>query len=92
MMPGGFVKAKHQRAQIRQPQPMGDDPTQDAPLLEERIAHRRASLARDHEHHPMPRPLRAVQEGEERAVGLGLAHAVEVDHRIDRALAPLQPE
>jgi hypothetical protein len=38
MMPGSLVEAKHQGAQVGQPQPMGNHAPQNSAFLEDRVA------------------------------------------------------
>ena len=82
MVGRGLLEAEHDRAQLRQAQPVRHDAAQDAALLEEAVARGGGALAGDHQHDLVAALARAMQEADERPMGLALAHAVEVDRAV----------
>lgn len=87
-MCGRLFEADHEGAQIRQPQPVRDCPPEDTALFEQPSPFGGTSALAGHdENHEMALRLGAVEKASQRVVSLGLAHAVEVDHGLDRMRA-----
>ena len=77
-----FLETDHQRAKFRQAQPLRHLPAQHAALG---IAG--DALAGDDKHEGEAIMMRALQEAEQRAVGAGLRHAVQIEPCVDLAAA-----
>jgi hypothetical protein len=84
-VPGSLLEPHDQGADIRQAQPVRHNAPQDAALLEQAtILGAAAALAGDHEDHLAPVGLGPGEKAPEGGMGLLLAHAVKVDHGVDR--------
>ena len=87
-------RSRRRRRGFGQPQPVRHDAAQHAALLEQlaRAGIRLPALAGDHQHDRVVRAAwRRAHEAAQRSVGLVLAHAVEVDHGVDRVVPARQP-
>ena len=76
----GFLEADHQRAEFRQAQPLRHLAAQHAALG---FGAADLALAGDDEHEGQAVAVRALQERQQRAVGAGLRHAVQIEPGID---------
>ena len=87
VMGRGLLEAEDEGPQVRQAEPVRNHPPQHAALREGRTLGPRPALAGDHQHDRASLPLRPVEEADQGAMGLVLAHAVQVDDAVDGANA-----
>ena len=83
----GFLETDHQRAEFRQAQPLRDLAAQHTALG---LGATHFALAGDDEHEGQAVMMGALQEAEQRVVGMKLRHAVKIEPRIDLAPAARQ--
>ncbi len=84
------MRGVHERPERRLPQPERQQPAQHPALLSRRCRPA-APLAGDDEHRASARFLQSPQAGEQMIVGGDPVEAMQIDHRIERAAACLEP-